>query len=139
MTNSMERLVSLQQQYSSYEMEGSAIVVDTGDDFITVKQATDIYDGMYDLIESGDKYPTAKGLAVVTTGWAAPLNANGEVEGAPSAHPQRRRVRLVAYMSCEGMVSAVSFQDTDEVTYDEGQGQGYLADALKDTWASIAC
>ena len=133
----MDRLMSLQSNYSSFEMDGAVIVIDTGDDFITLSNARDIYEGLYDLIESGDTFPTAKGLAVITTGWAAPLNANGEVEGAPSEHPAKKRVRLTAYVSCEGMASSVAFQDEDEPAYDEGEAHGSLADALMDTWVSI--
>lgn len=135
MTNA-ERLEALQAQYGSFHMESGHVLVDTGADFITVKRHPDIYEALYDL--SDDKYPTAKGLAIVTTGWAAPLNANGEVDGAPSQHAERRRVRLSAYVSCQGMTSLVAFEDEDGFTIDEGNATGSLAEALLDTWASIS-
>jgi hypothetical protein len=71
-------------------------------------------------------------VAVLTTGWAAPLNDNGEVEGAPSKHPQRRRVRLMAFVrrSDLRMVSVLRFGDSDEVVIDEGSATGTLAEAL---------
>ena len=138
MAKSLDRLKSLQSDYSSFYMEGAAIIVDTGDEFITITNAPDVYDGLYEIIEGGDKFPTARGIAVVTTGWAAPLNANGEVEGAPSEHPEKRKVRLTAYVSCEGMVSSVSFEGEDEPVYDEGQAHGSLAEALFDAWKAIS-
>jgi len=138
MTQAKDRLVSLQSQYDSFDMYGSVIVVDTGDDFITLTEVGDIYDGLADLVLSGDKYPTAKGLAIITTGWAAPLGANGEVQGEPSKHPERRRVRLTAYVSCEGILSAIAFSDEEEVIYDDNGGTGTLAVALTDTWESVS-
>jgi hypothetical protein len=86
---------------------------------------------IYDLLEG--EYPSNGiiGLAVHTTGWAAPLNENGETDGAPSKHPERRRVALVTVMTTEGMGSALSFADEpDEIITDES-GTGQLSDALK--------
>lgn len=138
MTKSMDRLVSLQSQYDSFDMNGSVIVVDTGDDFIKLTEVSDIYDGLAELVLSGDKYPTAKGLAIITNGWAAPLGSNGEVQGEPSKHPERKRVRLTAYVSCEGVMSAIAFSDEEEVIYDDNGGTGVLAEALSDTWESVS-
>jgi hypothetical protein len=138
MANPIERLKSLEQNYSSFQMTGAIIIVDTGDDFITIGNHADIYEGLAELIEGDYTFPTVKGLAVVTTGWGAPLNDNGEVEGAPSEHPQRRRVRLISYKSHEATCSSLSFEDNDEVVYDEGSAVGSLADALADAWESIS-
>lgn len=72
-------------------------------------------------------------IAVVTTGWAAPLNADGEVEGAPSQHAQRRRVRLVVVANRDAVASVLRFQDdpTDPIV-DLGSATGSLADAIQD-------
>jgi hypothetical protein len=139
MANPIERLKSLEQNYPSFQMEtGAVIIIDTGDDFITLGVHPDIYEGLAELIDGDYTFPTAKGLIVVTTGWAAPLNANGEVEGMPSEHAQRRRVRLISYKSHEATCSSLSFEDDDEVVYDEGSAIGSLADALTDAWESIS-
>lgn len=136
MTNA-ERLEQLQAQYGSFRMENAHVVVDLDGDFVTVNRHPDLYEALADLIDSGDKYPNINGLAVITTGWAAPLNANGEVDGAPSQHAQRRRVRLTAYISSQGMTSLIAFEDEDGFVIDEGTGTGTLAEALVDTWESI--
>lgn len=86
---------------------------------------------VYDLLE--EKYSSigVVGLAVHTTGWAAPLNSDGEPEGAPSKHPERRRVALVAVMTPEGMGSALSFADDPDEIITDSSGTGQLSDALK--------
>lgn len=70
-------------------------------------------------------------LAILTSGWAAPLT-NGEVTGAPSAHPERRRVRLMTFVrrSDLKMASVLRFGDTNETVYDDGEATGSLAEAL---------
>ena len=87
---------------------------------------------VYDLLDG--EYPSAGvvGIAVHTTGWAAPLNSDGEVEGAPSKHPERRRVALVAVMTAEGMGSALSFADDPDEIITDSSGTGQLSDALKE-------
>ena len=86
---------------------------------------------VYDLLDG--EYPCTGivGLAVHTTGWAAPLNKDGGVDGQPSKHPERRRVALVTVKTAEGVFSALSFADNpDELITDEN-GSGQLSDALK--------
>lgn len=87
---------------------------------------------VYDLLDG--EYPSAGvvGIAVHTTGWAAPLNSDGEVEGAPSKHPERRRVALVTVMTAEGMGSALSFADDPDEIITDSSGTGQLSDALKE-------
>lgn len=89
---------------------------------------------IYDLLDSD--YSDTEGLvgiAVHTTGWAAPLNDNGEVEGGrPSEHAQRRRVALVATITMNGYCSGIKFADEEEVTYDEGTPSGALWEAMND-------
>ncbi len=73
--------------------------------------------------------------AVVTTGWAAPLGPNGEVEGAPSEHALRRRVRLVVVVADHGVASVLRFADEpDEVVSDPGSATGSLAEAINHFW-----
>jgi hypothetical protein len=73
--------------------------------------------------------------AVVTTGWAAPLRADGTIEGAPSEHAQRRRVRLVVVVADNGVASVLRFADEpDEVVTDPGSATGSLAEAITRFW-----
>jgi hypothetical protein len=113
---------------TGHEMSNAVLygVTEDGSNF-ELGRAPDIYD----LLD--EKYPSTGvvGLAVHTTGWAAPLNEHGETDGAPSKHPERRRVALVTVMTAEGMGSALSFaDDPDEIITDES-GTGQLSDALK--------
>lgn len=90
---------------------------------------------VYELLDNinKDKFQNLnEHFAIITYGWAAPLNSDGEVDGAPSAHPMRRRVRLVATVSKldRKMGSAITFKDDDEVIIDEGSASGSLADAM---------
>ena len=89
---------------------------------------------IYDLLIAKEASAVAKVsdfIGVVTTGWAAPLNAEGEADGAPSEHPSRRRVRLFILANAEKVTSVVRFQDEDEVVIDEGTATGSLADAIQ--------
>jgi len=72
---------------------------------------------------------------VVTTGWAAPLSADGSIEGAPSEHAERRRVRLVVAVADHGVASVLRFaDDPDNVISDPGSATGSLADAIHRFW-----
>jgi len=69
------------------------------------------------------------GIGIITTGWAAPT---GNLEIAPSQHPERRRVHLVTITSRAFEDAAIlTFHDgtESEITFAEG-GTGQLADAL---------
>jgi hypothetical protein len=93
----------------------------------------DVYEALEDTVIPDD----AIAIAVVTTGWAAPLNADGQAEGMPSQHPERRRVKLVACADSEFAGSALVFEDTPEdVITDEGSASGSLADALAEAWSN---
>jgi hypothetical protein len=73
--------------------------------------------------------------AVVTTGWAAPLAADGTIEGAPSEHAERRRVRLIVVVADNGVASALRFADEpDDVITDPGSATGSLAEAINRFW-----
>ncbi len=73
--------------------------------------------------------------AIVTTGWAAPLGPDGVVEGAPSEHAMRRRVRLVVVIADHGTASVLRFQDApDDIVTDPGSATGSLAEAIGRFW-----
>lgn len=90
---------------------------------------------VYDLLSDGQNALVASGFTytlVATTGWAAPISDTGEVEGAPSLHPNRRRVRLAVVANRESVASVLRFQDEpDSPITDPGQATGSLADAIK--------
>lgn len=73
--------------------------------------------------------------AIVTTGWAAPLGPDGSIDGAPSEHALRRRVRLVVVVADHGVASVLRFADQPEdVVTDPGSATGSLADAITRFW-----
>ena len=113
---------------TGHEMSNAVLygVTEDGSNF-ELGRAPDVYD----LLDG--EYPSTGvvGLAIHTTGWAAPLNSDGEVEGAPSKHPERRRVALVTVMTAEGMGSALSFADDPDEVITDSSGTGQLSDALK--------
>lgn len=90
---------------------------------------------IYDLLESKNSLPAKDSpfVAVTTTGWGAPLNAEtGECDGAPSQHPERRRVRLTVVANATETFSVLRFADApDEIIGDGGQASGSLADAIR--------
>lgn len=91
---------------------------------------------VYDLIDDLSSIGTAKSfdyLSIITWGWAAPLNENGGVDGAPSKHPLKRRVKLViSGKNPDGLIgSVVNFSDdVENPVYDTGDATGSLNDAF---------
>lgn len=93
----------------------------------------DIYE-MIDELHEDEGYLINDFVTLRTTGWAAPLGSNGEVEGAPSQHPNRRRVCLfvsVDIVNKEILGSSLKFDDDDEVIYDTNNATGSLAMAME--------
>jgi len=96
--------------------------------YLELDSAPDIYD----LLGREYPYTGLVGLAVHTTGWAAPLNEHGESDGQPSKHPERRRVALVTVKTAEGLGSALSFADNPDEIVTDDHGEGDLSDALQE-------
>lgn len=117
---------------SSFHMSSAvAYGIDKEGKFSVIGSQPDVYD----LLDSVEIPAGGIGVAVHTTGWAAPLNEEGEPEGAPSQHPQRRRVQLLAVIAEGKAGSALAFADEpDDVIVDEGGATGSLADALLEVW-----
>lgn len=83
---------------------------------------------VYRLIESVTPDDSVNYYAVITGGWAAPVDGN---DCPPSVHPERRRVELLCLASRDGsQASALSMSGNDEITIDEGNAKGALADAV---------
>ena len=114
---------------TGHEMSNAILYGVTEDgSYFELGRASDVYE----LLDREYPYNDIVGLAVHTTGWAAPLNKDGGVDGQPSKHPERRRVALATVLTAEGMYSALSFADNpDEIITDEN-GSGQLSDALKE-------
>jgi hypothetical protein len=73
--------------------------------------------------------------AVLTCGWAAPVNDEEDDDMPPSAHPRRRRVRLIVVVSDAGVGSVLRFADApNEIVTDPGNAKGSLADAVEHLW-----
>lgn len=89
---------------------------------------------VYELLEkpASERKTKFNTFAIATSGWAAPLGENGQVEGAPSEHALRRRVRLLTVASADGgAASVLRFSDVpDEIVSDPGSATGSLANAL---------
>ena len=97
-----------------------------------IAENNDIYE-MIDELHDDLTYLENDYVTLRTTGWAAPLGDNGEVEGKPSEHPKRRRVCLfvsVDITNKEVMGSSLKFDDDEEIIYDFNTATGSLADAL---------
>jgi hypothetical protein len=115
-----------------FQMESAVVFAFTNDgQFRILVTSPDVYEC---LEEVSDKHLNQweQGIGIITTGWASPLGANGEPEGAPSEHPLRRRVRLVSCVDkAKKMASSIRFADEpDDLVTDEGEATGALANAL---------
>lgn len=92
---------------------------------------------IYDLIENLSGFSNVNSfdyLSIITWGWAAPLDSDGNIDGAPSKHPQKRRVKLIISGSNaeKGLIGSVlNFSDQpDEPVFDYGDATGSLNDAF---------
>jgi hypothetical protein len=95
----------------------------------------DIYGMLDDTLNAVMLFDSGyNGFAVVTTGWAAPINKDDDDEIAPSHHPERKRVRLMTMMHNGKMGSSIRFTGDETVTYDEGNAMGSLASAMQDMY-----
>ena len=94
---------------------------------------------VYELLEdAGNKLEASlfDAVAVVFCGWGAPIDPTGNVSGlvAPSASPDRVRVRVTLTAGVDGVCSSVRFANKpDGVLFDDGRGA--LGDAFLDLWA----
>jgi hypothetical protein len=92
---------------------------------------------VYELLESRSSSVARMfdAAAVLTCGWAAPVDDGTDDDLPPSVHPRRRRVRLVVVVGDLGVGSVLRFADTpDETVTDPGHAKGSLADAVERLW-----
>lgn len=97
-----------------------------------VSHCADVYD-LIDEIDADKLQTNYNYFSILTTGWAAPLGDNGEIQGAPSQHKDRRRVTLVVGIDIDNKAlvgSTLKFDDDDEMVFDFGDATGSLANAI---------
>lgn len=113
-----------------------SVKVNPSDELEIVKSGS--HGDIYDLLESGKARKLAQVsdyVAVLTTGWAAPLPKKNDEDVAPSQHPERRRIRLLVVSSQNGVASVIRFEDNPtEIISDNGKAQGALAEAVKNLY-----
>ncbi len=100
-----------------------------------IAEHTDVYDMLDDTFNAVLLFDSGyNGFAIVTCGWAAPINHDDDDanEIAPSQHPERKRVRLMTMCHNSKMGSSIRFSGEESVTYDEGNAKGSLASAMQD-------
>ena len=98
----------------------------------------DVYEGFENLPNIVRLSDEEEGIAVETCGWAAPIQENEDDDTAPSQHPKRRRVKLLALITRTfEMASAIAFADDENIITDGGQAQGTMADAMIDTMREL--
>ena len=76
-----------------------------------------------DYTEQAERYRLF-GIALHSTGWAAPLNENGDSDCRPSEHPDRVRMATVMTMTMFGYCVAIAFADERETTFVEAPAPG---------------
>lgn len=128
-----EKFIKQQVSDPNYNHEISASqlwAIKEDDSFYLLSAHPDVYD----LLSDSYNLSHYKGVIVHTTGWAAPLNEDGNVDGAPSKHALRRRIALAACVTSTSVGSALSFADDPEIVLDPGSATGSLAEALVSFW-----
>jgi len=79
--------------------------------------------------------PECAALVLVTTGWAAPLDDDGECRIRPSEHPERRRSHTVTAIGNDGeIVSVLRVADEAPKTLTD-DCYGRVPDALRCCWS----
>lgn len=125
-------------EFDRDETEAKAYGLTMVDGIPLIKQlgsAPDIY-AMLDDLDSDKRVQNSRFdyFTLITHGWAAPLDKDGEIDGRPSAHPKKRRVRLIIAVDLNDeyeIGSVVQFSDDpDELLCDHGNATGALAEAV---------
>jgi len=93
------------------------------------------------LTNAADKITAdANAIAVITCGWAAPVENDDTDNTPPSLHPNRQRVCLVVthHLDTRETVSAIKFAAKRNVITDHGNAHGSLADAVQQLGDAVA-
>lgn len=116
--------------------KAKAFAVEVGGTVRIIGEHGDVYE-LLETLSNRKLLDTDVAIGVETCGWACPIQegVDDEEQVAPSQHPDRRRVRLIALVTRKfDMASAMGFADTpDEVITDDGSARGSLAEELMNT------
>ncbi len=77
-------------------------------------------------------------LVLITTGWAAPLDDDGECRTRPSQHPERRRSHTVTAIGNGGEIASVLRIANEVPKVLTGECYGRVPDALRACWSRRA-
>lgn len=141
MFNNDQEILEAIQNLLDFDQDSSCAImygITAGDDgnlhFINFSQNADVYE-LIDNIAQDQFHLNYDYITLKTTGWAAPLDEDGNVQGAPSKHPERRRVRLfvtVDVANKKTIGSSLTFGDDPEnPIYDFNEATGSLAEAME--------
>jgi len=90
----------------------------------------------YDLLWSCKKPEKVTAVAMVVTGWAAPIDESDEYLDRPSHSPDRIRVRMVVCIGLDGFATVMRRADQpDDIEDLTDEGEGVLRDALEAWWS----
>ena len=123
----------LRYEDTDFDLAGARIFYIDKNDHIS---SHSIHHDVYDRLNLITKHPIpdCQILGIETCGRAAPLDQDGNPDGAPSEHPARRRVRMITVADLRlNTASMIVFEDDpNNPTFDEdGDGIGSLADGLR--------
>jgi hypothetical protein len=89
----------------------------------------------YELLWASNRTDNIKAIALVVTGWASPIEDDGN-DVPPSKHPERVRIRLVVCKGIDGFSTVMRRADTPDEVQDMGdEGTGSLRDAMEAWWS----
>lgn len=100
------------------------------------------YSDIYQMLQASsnhlEKFDGYDLIAVLTAGWAAPVNNNEDDNIPPSEHRDRRRVKLalVGY-TAKQTASIIAFDGEPDYVYSSGEGQGALQEAFEEMLIEI--
>lgn len=130
----IQKMLDFDTSSASAVMYGISINDDGNPQFVKFAEDGDVYD-LIENIRQDQIHRNYNYITLKTTGWAAPINADGSVNGAPSEHPERRRVRLFVTLDINNekvIGSSLTFNDDSEnPIYDFNTAEGSLADAME--------
>ena len=115
-------------------------VILNDNDLQIVAHYADVYEALSAAPEILSPMKDIRYLGVDTRGWAAPVPKGEDDDIPPSAHPERRRCRLVCVVDRNlALASCLGFEDDPEnVVTDDGKAVGGLADAVANAMAALA-
>lgn len=121
------------KQKNGYNAPAARLFIILNDgDVQVVSHHKDVYEALDQAPEILAPITDIRFMGVDTCGWAAPVNDNKGDEVPPSAHPERRRCRLVCVVDRNlSSASCIGFEDDpDNLVTDDGKAVGSLADAV---------